>query len=57
MYIANTYSGLTGPMTPSTDTKLRFYGLFKQAKEGRNTNDQPWAVQFEAKAKWLVSKT
>jgi len=28
------------------------YGLYKQATEGDNASSQPWAVQFEARAKW-----
>jgi diazepam-binding inhibitor (GABA receptor modulating acyl-CoA-binding protein) len=36
----------------STDEKLKFYSLFKQATEGDVKGDQPWAVQFEARAKW-----
>jgi diazepam-binding inhibitor (GABA receptor modulating acyl-CoA-binding protein) len=31
---------------------LKFYSLFKQATEGDCNIDQPWAVQFEARAKW-----
>ncbi|KAI7841452.1 hypothetical protein COHA_004847 [Chlorella ohadii] len=36
----------------SNDEKLQFYGYFKQATEGDCTAAQPWAVQFEARAKW-----
>ncbi|KAL4853900.1 Acyl-CoA-binding protein [Chlorella vulgaris] len=36
----------------SNDEKLKFYSLFKQATEGDCTAAQPWAVQFEARAKW-----
>lgn len=36
----------------TNDEKLSLYGLFKQATLGDNTTAAPWAVQFEAKAKW-----
>lgn len=36
----------------SNDQKLKYYGLYKQATEGDVKGDQPWAVQFEARAKW-----
>lgn len=36
----------------SNDEKLKFYSYFKQATEGDVKGDQPWAVQFEARAKW-----
>jgi diazepam-binding inhibitor (GABA receptor modulating acyl-CoA-binding protein) len=32
--------------------KLQFYSLFKQATEGDVQGSQPWAVNFEARAKW-----
>lgn len=41
-----------GPIQLDNATKLKFYGLFKQATEGDNTSSQPWAVQLEARAKW-----
>eukprot|EP00744_Colponema_vietnamica_P009251 GILI01013177.1.p1 GENE.GILI01013177.1~~GILI01013177.1.p1 ORF type:complete len:105 (-),score=43.04 GILI01013177.1:129-404(-) len=34
------------------DVKLQFYALYKQATEGDVTGTQPWAAQFEARAKW-----
>lgn len=36
----------------SDDELLNLYSLFKQATQGDNTTSQPWAVQFEARAKW-----
>lgn len=36
----------------SNDEKLKFYSFFKQATEGDVKGSQPWAVQFEARAKW-----
>eukprot|EP01102_Stenamoeba_stenopodia_P020502 TRINITY_DN800_c0_g1_i1.p1 TRINITY_DN800_c0_g1~~TRINITY_DN800_c0_g1_i1.p1 ORF type:complete len:101 (-),score=38.62 TRINITY_DN800_c0_g1_i1:86-388(-) len=36
----------------STDEKLAFYKFYKQATEGDVQGAQPWAVQFEARAKW-----
>ncbi|EAN90512.1 hypothetical protein C3747_23g851c [Trypanosoma cruzi] len=41
-----------GPVQLSNAVKLEFYALFKQATEGPVTGAQPWAVQFEARAKW-----
>eukprot|EP01002_Notosolenus_urceolatus_P000066 NODE_10185_length_448_cov_9.741855_g9081_i0.p1 GENE.NODE_10185_length_448_cov_9.741855_g9081_i0~~NODE_10185_length_448_cov_9.741855_g9081_i0.p1 ORF type:complete len:111 (+),score=41.70 NODE_10185_length_448_cov_9.741855_g9081_i0:78-410(+) len=41
-----------GDIQPSNEQKLKFYGLFKQATEGDVQGTQPWAVQFEARAKW-----
>jgi len=38
----------------TNDEKLSLYGLFKQATIGDNTTAEPWAVQFEAKAKWAA---
>jgi len=37
---------------PSNETKLAYYGLFKQATVGDVTGSQPWAVQVESRAKW-----
>lgn len=37
---------------PSNDEMLELYGLYKQATIGDNTTSSPWAVQFEASAKW-----
>jgi len=37
---------------PSDDVLLQLYGLYKQAISGDNTSEAPWAIQFEAKAKW-----
>lgn len=36
----------------STEDKTRIYALFKQASNGDVVGDQPWAVQFEARAKY-----
>ncbi len=36
----------------SNDTKLQFYSLYKQATVGKCNIPQPWAVQFEERAKW-----
>jgi acyl-CoA-binding protein len=36
----------------SVATKLKFYGLFKQAMKGDCTASKPWAYQVEAAAKW-----
>lgn len=36
----------------STEEKLKFYSLYKQATEGDVKGAQPWLVQFEARAKW-----
>ena len=36
----------------SVATKLKFYGLFKQATKGDCTASKPWAYQVEAAAKW-----
>ena len=35
-----------------TAVKLEYYALYKQATEGDVEGTQPWAVQFEARAKW-----
>jgi len=36
----------------SDDHKLALYSYYKQATEGDVKGAQPWAVQFEARAKW-----
>lgn len=36
----------------TNDELLELYGYYKQATVGDNTTAAPWAVQFEAKAKW-----
>lgn len=38
--------------TPSNEEKLKLYGLYKQVTVGEINIDKPWAVQFEASAKW-----
>eukprot|EP01147_Barroeca_monosierra_P010939 gene10939-3012_t len=40
------------PQESDNDTKLGYYKYFKQATCGDNTASKPWAVQFEACAKW-----
>ena len=37
---------------PDNNDLLKLYGLYKQAKFGNNTTEKPWAIQFEACAKW-----
>ena len=32
--------------------KLKLYGLYKRITVGENNTAQPWAVEFEARAKW-----
>lgn len=46
------YVCFAGPFQPSPDLMLRFYGLYKQATEGKNNQPKPsfWAVI--TKAKW-----
>jgi diazepam-binding inhibitor (GABA receptor modulating acyl-CoA-binding protein) len=48
------YMVRSGPPKPeaTNEEKLKVYGLYKQASEGDNNTAQPWAVQFEARAKW-----
>mmetsp|Transcript_6104 Transcript_6104/g.10716 ORF Transcript_6104/g.10716 Transcript_6104/m.10716 type:complete len:85 (+) Transcript_6104:373-627(+) len=36
----------------SNEDKLELYSLYKQSTEGDVKGSQPWAVQFEARAKW-----
>lgn len=38
------------PATP--EEKLLCYGYYKQATEGDNTTDKPWAIHLEKCAKW-----
>ncbi|KAI9505252.1 hypothetical protein GGI25_002177 [Coemansia spiralis] len=38
--------------TPDNDTKLKLYGLFKQAKDGDNETPQPGFLDFVGKKKW-----
>jgi diazepam-binding inhibitor (GABA receptor modulating acyl-CoA-binding protein) len=42
------------PAEPKMDdeTRLKFYGLYKQATLGDCTGSRPWSVQFEACAKY-----
>ncbi len=44
-----------GESTITQEQQLQFYANFKQATVGKCTQhggSQPWAVQFEARAKW-----
>jgi len=44
-----------GESSISQDQQLQFYANFKQATVGpcsQHGGSQPWAVQFEARAKW-----
>ena len=41
-------------MTATNDEKLMCYGYYKQATEGDNNSDKPWAFQLEKNAKWTV---
>ena len=41
-----------GPYRPSNETLLLFYGYYKQATQGNNTQSAPWAFDVVAKAKW-----
>ncbi|GAA5836597.1 hypothetical protein JCM9279_000439 [Rhodotorula babjevae] len=41
-----------GPVQPTQADQLKFYGLFKQAKEGDNTKPKPGMMDFAGKAKW-----
>ncbi len=37
---------------PTVEEKQELYGLYKQSTVGNINIDKPWAVQFEASAKW-----
>ena len=54
MLILPLFYSRNGPpnTSASTEEKLKFYSLFKQASEGDVKGSQPWAVQLEARAKW-----
>ncbi|GAA6061562.1 hypothetical protein JCM10212_001094 [Sporobolomyces blumeae] len=41
-----------GPVQPSQDDKLAFYGLYKQATVGDNTTPKPGMMDFTGKYKW-----
>ncbi|GAA5953896.1 hypothetical protein JCM8115_004190 [Rhodotorula mucilaginosa] len=43
-----------GPVKPSQDDKLLFYGLFKQATVGDNTSPKPGMMDFTGKYKWAA---
>ena len=49
-YIQNSKPG-DGP-GPNDSEKLCFYKYYKQATKRDCNTPQPWAVQFEARAKW-----
>ncbi len=46
----------TGEVVPTNEQKLEFYGLYKQATVGDVEGSQPWAVQYEARAKYDAHK-
>jgi diazepam-binding inhibitor (GABA receptor modulating acyl-CoA-binding protein) len=48
-----------GPPKPnsSNEEKLNFYKYFKQATDGEVQGSQPYAIQFEARAKWDAWKS
>ncbi|KAH8917331.1 ACBP-domain-containing protein [Atractiella rhizophila] len=41
-----------GPVQPSQDDQLRFYGFYKQATEGDVNTSRPGVLDFVGKAKW-----
>ncbi|ODM94721.1 Acyl-CoA-binding domain-containing protein 5 [Orchesella cincta] len=41
-----------GPYQPSNSSKLKFYGLYKQATEGKNTISKPGFWDVIGRAKW-----
>ncbi|ELU00959.1 hypothetical protein CAPTEDRAFT_161103 [Capitella teleta] len=41
-----------GPIKPSNDLKLKFYGFYKQATIGKCNAPQPWAVDMINRSKW-----
>ncbi|PRP86657.1 hypothetical protein PROFUN_05136 [Planoprotostelium fungivorum] len=41
-----------GPIQPSDNDKLKFYGFYKQATEGDNTTSRPGMLDFVGKYKW-----
>ncbi|GAA5988745.1 hypothetical protein JCM10908_006153 [Rhodotorula pacifica] len=43
-----------GPVQPSQDDKLLFYGLFKQATVGDNNTPKPGMMDFTGKYKWAA---
>ncbi|TIA85250.1 hypothetical protein E3P99_04035 [Wallemia hederae] len=45
-----------GPVQTSTDEKLRFYALYKQANEGDVKTARPGMMDFTGKAKWDAYK-
>ncbi|TIC18536.1 hypothetical protein E3Q13_01896 [Wallemia mellicola] len=46
-----------GPVQTTTDQKLRFYALFKQAKEGDVKTSRPGMMDFTGRAKWDAYKS
>ena len=42
----------SGPIQPSNDLKLKFYGYYKQATVGKCNASQPWAIDMVNRAKW-----
>ncbi|TIA73195.1 hypothetical protein E3P92_00448 [Wallemia ichthyophaga] len=46
-----------GPVQTTTDQKLRFYALFKQANEGDVKTSRPGLMDFTGRAKWDAYKS
>ena len=44
-------------MPATNDEKLICYGFYKQATEGDNISEKPWAIQLEKNAKWEAWET
>jgi diazepam-binding inhibitor (GABA receptor modulating acyl-CoA-binding protein) len=42
---------------PPDAQMLQLYGLYKQGTVGDNLTPQPWAIQYEARAKWDAWKS
>lgn len=43
---------VSGPYQPSNSTKLKFYGLYKQATDGKNNVAKPGFWDVVGRAKW-----
>ncbi|KAG8820543.1 hypothetical protein FRC17_010122 [Serendipita sp. 399] len=44
-----------GPVQPTNDDKLQFYGWYKTATVGKVNTTRPGMLDFTGKAKWQVS--
>ena len=44
-------------MPATNEEKLLCYGFYKQATEGDNISEKPWAIQLEKNAKWEAWET